>query len=379
MRLPNGYGNVSKLSGNRRKPWRVRKTIGFEYYDRLTKSIIDETDTEFIKLSMDVLSDGKKRLMIKQKFATLGYYPTRSEALTALANYNNDPYDLHMDTITFSEVYDKWSREHFESISPSACRTWKSAFKYCTPLYNIPFKNIRTYHLEQAIKEAEIGDNTKMRMKSLFNLMYKWAIKHDIVTTDYASLCDGIKTPKPKIERKPFSDEEIKTLWDNVQFPFVDMILIGIYTGFRPQELAILKVSDIDLDEMTVKGGLKTNAGKNRIVPIHPKILDLILKNYDKANSMKSKTLFNDEAGQQGTSLTYDKYRGRFKKVMTKFNMSHKPHDTRHTFITIGKESNMDEYILKLIVGHTIRDITERVYTHRTVEEMRREIMKITK
>lgn len=45
MRLPNGYGNVSKLSGNRRKPWRVRKTIGFEYYDRLTKSIIDETDT----------------------------------------------------------------------------------------------------------------------------------------------------------------------------------------------------------------------------------------------------------------------------------------------------------------------------------------------
>lgn len=94
---------------------------------------------------------------------------------------------------------------------------------------------------------------------------------------------------------------------------------------------------------------------------------------------MKSKTLFNDEAGQQGTSLTYDKYRGRFKKVMTKFNMSHKPHDTRHTFITIGKESNMDEYILKLIVGHTIRDITERVYTHRTVEEMRREIMKITK
>ena len=119
MRLPNGYGNVSKLSGNRRKPWRVRKTIGFEYYDRLTKSIVDETDTEFIKLSMDVLPDGKKRLMIKQKFATLGYYPTRSEALTALANYNNDPYDLHMDTMTFSEVYDKWSRDCLLYTSPS--------------------------------------------------------------------------------------------------------------------------------------------------------------------------------------------------------------------------------------------------------------------
>ena len=37
MKLPNGYGNVSKLSGNRRNPWRVRKTVGFIYYDRLSK------------------------------------------------------------------------------------------------------------------------------------------------------------------------------------------------------------------------------------------------------------------------------------------------------------------------------------------------------
>ena len=33
--------------------------------------------------------------------------------------------------------------------------------------------------------------------------------------------------------------------------------------------------------------------------------------------------------------------------------------------------------ILKLIVGHAIEDITEKVYTHRTIEQLKSEIEKI--
>ena len=75
--------------------------------------------------------------------------------------------------------------------------------------------------------------------------------------------------------------------------------------------------------------------------------------------------------------MTYDKYRKRFEKVMKCLNMSHRPHETRHTFITKAKAYNMDEYVLKLIVGHAISDITENVYTHRTVEQLKTEIRKI--
>lgn len=49
------------------------------------------------------------------------------------------------------------------------------------------------------------------------------------------------------------------------------MILIGIYSGWRPQELSILKIADIDLENNTMFGGLKTDAGRNRCVPIHSK------------------------------------------------------------------------------------------------------------
>lgn len=98
---------------------------------------------------------------------------------------------------------------------------------------------------------------------------------------------------------------------------------------------------------------------------------------YNQAVKMQSEYLFNDENGQQGTWLTYDKYRGRFKKIMKKLSMEHKPHDTRHSFITKAKDAGINEYILKLIVGHEIQDITEKVYTHRTLEDMKTEIQKI--
>ena len=155
------------------------------------------------------------------------------------------------------------------------------------------------------------------------------------------------------------------------------MVLIGIYSGWRPQELAILKLANVDLEARTFTGGLKTEAGIDRVVPIHPLIFSLVEANYKKALAMGSEYLFNDENGQQGTYLTYDKYRGRFKKVMKRINQNHKPHDTRHTFITKGKYYQMDDYILKMIVGHAINDVTEKTYTHRVIEELRREIEKI--
>lgn len=346
MKLPNGYGSVYKVSGKRRKPWRARKTIGFE-----------------------INENGK----LVQKFEIIGYYPTRPEALKALSDFNENPYDIAANKLTFEDVYERWSKEHFEKIVPSAARTWKSAYKYCEPIHKTKMRDLRVQNLEQTIKDAKVGDCTKGRMKSLFNMIYRYSIRHEIVNKNYAELCDGIKTPKPKKENTPFSKDEITTIWDNLFFPFADMVLIGIYSGWRPQELATLKTENIDLVNKTMCGGLKTEAGRNRIVPIHSKILPLVENRYDSKNIF----LFNDEDGQQGTAMTYDKYRGRFNKISAKFGFSHRPHETRHTFITLAKESNVNDYVLKLLVGHAIEDITEKIYTHRTVEQLKNEIEKI--
>lgn len=351
MRLPNGTGGISKLPGNRRNPWRAR----------VTKAWIVNEETQ----------------KATQQFLTIGYYPSRKAALQALMKYHQNPYDISVNTITFEELYEKWSEQHFPTITRSASRTLISAYNHSAPLHKMRFKDIRPNHMEKTILASGMSSSMKARMKSLYNLLFRYAIKMDIVEKDYARLCDNIPQEPPKIIRTPFSMEEIAVLKDNLCFPFVDMVLIGIYTGWRPQELSTLKCSNINLDKQTICGGMKTDAGKNRVIPIHPAIRGLIIKRLEHAESMKSNFLFNDEYGQQGTYMTYDKYRGRFKKIMQRFHLEHKPHDTRHTFISLAKQYEMNEYILKMIVGHTIQDLTEKVYTHRSFEQVIAEMNKI--
>lgn len=357
-KLPNGYGTIYKMAGKRSRPYRAMKT---------DKWIIDPVT-------------GKS----KQIRSTIGYYQNREDAMIALANYNENPYDIKADSITFSEVYEKWSENYFPTLSnPSSVRTVTAAYAYCNDLYDMRMKDIKVSHLEGTILNAQVGDSTKSRIKSLFNMMYKYAVAHDIVEKDYASVMFANGNPIKRSRTKeviPFSQEEIFLLWDNLDnIAFADMVLIGIYSGWRPQELAILKVANIDLETGTMLGGLKTDAGKNRIVPIHPLIKPLIENRMKEATAMQSEFLFNDANGQQGTYMTYDKYRKRFEKVMKYLKLTHRPHETRHTFITKAKACDVDEYILKLIVGHAIDDITEKVYTHRTIDQLRAEMDKITK
>lgn len=375
MRRANSSGSIFKMKdGKRRRPWRARVTLGWELNSETGKS--------------------------KQIVKTIGYFSTRAEAEAALVAYKDCPYDLNEKNITFKELYEMWSEEYFKRLTGvSSQRTVVSAFSYCSTLYNMKMRDIRVYHLQECMEKGyvivnrgkDIGKKryatagTKTRMKSLFNLMFDWAYARDIVDKNYARAFDvgkEIRNLQKKEKRKntPFSQEEIAILWENVHnIDLVDMLLIGIYSGWRPQELAVLRVEDIDLEMEVMFGGLKTDAGKNRCVPINPCIKELIIARYNEAKELKSDYLFNDLNGQRGTYMTYDKYRHRFNKIMKRLDMKHHPHETRHTFITKAKKTGVDEYILKRIVGHSIPDITENVYTHREFEELRDEMNKITK
>lgn len=190
--------------------------------------------------------------------------------------YNNDPYDLDANKITFLEIYEKWSAEKFPKISDSNIRGYKTSFDKCSSLHGMKFKQIRKTHMQRIINENEhLSFQVRMKLKTLFIQLYKYAIENDIAEKNYAQFVDaGEETTK--IERKPFTQKEIETLWKNIDVPYVDSILIMIYSGLRVGELLIMETASIDGRIMT--GGIKTKAGKERAVPIHQKILPLIDK-----------------------------------------------------------------------------------------------------
>lgn len=360
MRNPNGYGGISYMGKNRRNPYRVRITTGWE--------------------------DNEETGIPKQLYATLGYYPTKKAAMIALAEYNKDPYDLDADKITFAEAYNAWAARDLESKGESRKRQLNTAFKKCKPLHNLKLKEIKTKHLQDIIdKYAEQSEESQNIIKAIYKIVFNFGLEHDIVIRDYSAFVK-INSSDEESEgiHKPFTMEEIETLWQNLDAPVVvspgrydeeivtpaDSVLICIYTGMRPSELLKMPKENIFLDERYMIGGSKTKAGKRRLIPIHEDIVPLIEKRLNEENGLL--------IPYKGRQAKLDQYRNyMFNPLMEKLGLDHLPHDGRHTFATFAERANIKMLSIKLIMGHTTTDITEKVYTHKDPAELVEDVNKI--
>ncbi|SDL19097.1 tyrosine-type recombinase/integrase [Natronincola ferrireducens] len=337
MRLPNGYGSVYKLSGNRRKPWIARKTIGWN----------DEG---------------------KQLYQTIGYYESRKIALQALADFNKNPYSVEVSTVTFSEIFEKWSTEKFPKISRSNQSGYNSAYNHALSLHDLKFVDIRTAHLQGVIDNCTKGHGTLRKIKVLFSQLYAYTMANDIINKDYSNYID-IGKNEDESTREPFTKEEIQVLWDNVgRMDFIDTILIMIYTGLRPGELLLINAADINLENRTMRGGIKTSAGKNRLIPISKKVMPFIEKRVSKGNEF---LVANHEQKQM---RYWNYYEEKWKKIMEQLEMNHKPHDCRHTFASLMDSAGANKLCIKRIMGHASKDITDKIYTHKDIEELKEAI-----
>lgn len=218
--------------------------------------------------------------------------------------------------------------------------------------------------------------------------MLDFALEYEIVDKNYArtfNLSSEIINEKAEAKRGhiSFTDDEMNTLWEHVDDKmYVDVVLIQCYSGWRPQELGLIKLENVDLDNWTFSGGMKTTAGKNRVVPIHSKIRHLVKRRYDEALKIGSDYLINctdTHTHRSSFKFSYSKYQARFAKIRDelKLNPLHRPHDGRVQFVTLAKKYNVDEYAIKYIVGHAISDVTEKVYTKREFKWLQNEIEKI--
>lgn len=336
MRMPNGFGSVVNLGKNRRRPWAVRFTVAW----------------------------GNDK---KQKYKYLSYHEKRKDALAALISYNKKPFDLDRASVTFAEVFEAWAARKFSELGKHSVRNYKSIYRKCGDLYDIPFRELKTAHL-QAVVDANKGLAHITLLKVLFGQLYGYALKNDICEKDYSQFVE-IPTKEKKVEKVPFTSEEVARLWKHKDEPFVDLVLILLYTGMRISELIEMRIENINLDDRYMIGGVKTAAGRNRIIPIHADIMPLVKAQY----SPNKKYLFQSV---RGNKLAYNYFAAKkFAPLMDKLNMSHTLHETRHTFISQADRVGLNGTILKKIVGHANGDITVH-YTHKDITEILEEIKK---
>jgi len=345
MRNPNGYGCVYKASGNRRKPYIARITIGWD-------------------------DDGK------QLFKSIGSFSTSIEAKNALAEYNADPYDIDASKITFSELYEQWSLEKYSKISNSMVLSYKNAFRACKPIHDMQFIWIRKHHIQMVINDSDKTYSGRERMKMLISQMSQFAMENDIVKKDYSPFVDLGEKPDKTLTRLPFTEDEIKKLYQSLHvYRYTDTILMMIFSGVRPSELLLVETENVHLDENYFICGIKNTSSRNRKVPISNFVRPFFEKYYNEAIASGSKWLIQNTEGQQ---MKYSNYnRDKFHKIMERLEMSHMPHDGRHSFASFMDKIEANKLCTQLIMGHSPRVLIDSVYVHKSVKELQSEIDKL--
>ena len=213
------------------------------------------------------------------------------------------------------------------------------------------------------------GYSTQGTIKALFHHLDRFALELDVINKAYSDLVTA--EPVPETTKKPFTENEISSLWKIQNEPFVDSVLVLIYSGWRISELLNLKCSDIDLEQMLMRGGTKTNSGKNRIVPIHPLIQPFVIQRYSEGNEY----LFTIN----GNKINIIKYYNYWNRIMKSLNMTHTPHECRHTFRSKLDSVGANKVCIDMLMGHKSKEVGERVYTHKTVSELREALALVTR
>lgn len=322
IKRANGTGTVYRLSGKRRRPW--------------------------------IAAKGR---------VVIGYYEKKGEALDALnALVGKDITERY--NMTFKEVYEAWKTEHFRGLTDNGIEGYETAYKHFESLFNETFRAIRTSDYQKIVDAlADKGRKrpTMEKVKQLASQMSKWAVREEIISTNFAQF---IKLPEAeKAEKDIFTAADIRKLKES-RDDAAKLVIILVYTGMRIGELFSLETERVFKNYCI--GGEKSEAGRDRIIPIP-------------AECRSEMAYFRSRA--EGKPLLIDGYDGNrsvenFRKrdyypLLETLGIEKKPpHSTRHTYASMAVTAGIKPEILQKILGHADYSTTANIYVHADIDAL---------
>lgn len=363
MRNPNGFGTVKKLSGNRRRPYAAMVTTGYGWNngardisflrDALGESLYNDV-LERYNNYCDEVAAGNQTATQKQK--AIGYYATRAEALTALAEYHKQPLDMDKQKITFAQVYSEVHAAVISKKKKTTAYIYEAAYSHCSALHGMQIRKIKTAHLQAVLDSYSDSSATLLNnIVILYHMIFNYAIEHDIIYKDYSRFVTARSTQAKK-DKRALTADEVRALWNQQGDYAADCILILLYTGMRIGELYAVTADEIHISDKYIdlqNAGTKTKAAA-RLVPLHDDIIPVV--NRLLKNGFKTETYIN--------------FRNRTANKLKQIAPDQTPHVTRHTFITRAADAGVDPITVKKIVGHTAHDVTADIYTHTDIAQL---------
>lgn len=404
----NGMGSVVYLGRGRYQPWVARITVGKDingtpiYYD------IDTFENKLDALVfLENYHKNPTSLYIKEdKYNRIVTFPKIPYSLVPVSNPKNEVVEkVKKDNYTFKQLYAEFkevkmltkdeeqqekkyhTRPKNKPFGRHYCRSLVTAYHNSNALYDIAYKDLRTSDFNKVLKDSKKGPDPQRQMINLYLNLDKFALEEDIIDKGYAQFIPSISSKKEiKIAKnktvekeRVFTYEQIDYLWNlnprsngrqkglqqEREIFIRDFWLMLLYSGMRADEMLSVYTANIFLNDNYLIGGLKTEAGINRIIPIHPAVKHLYEKYYNSNNEF----LFMQP---NGNKVDYEYYLYHFKynfKDLHPELSGHTAHDTRHTLRNELRKLNVKDIIINSIIGHSNDDVGEDIYSHVSIEE----------
>jgi integrase len=367
-RLPSSFGSIRYLGKGRANPYAVhppcteRDDLGF-YIRPKALCYVPDWYTGFAVLSAwhaGTYTPGLE-LTIRQEVTDS---VSNLDAFCRRILKDQAPSMTYRSGPTFAEVYDlfceyKFGKHAAKKLSDSARGAMRSAFKQLSALHDRPLADISLTELQEAVNGVQMSKSTMGNVVGLIKQLYRFAAPRELCEKDLGVYVVTPSTPDEE-HAKAFTDSDLAVLWQHQEDPVIRMVLIMCYSGFR---VSAYQTMYTDMDNLYFKGGVKTKSSKGRIVPIHDAIIPLVARCQ----------------GEYLCGYTPNIFRVKMVAALDQIGLTgFTPHSTRHTFSRLCESYGVNEADRKRMMGHSFGgDITNAVYGHRSLEELRQEINKI--
>lgn len=330
------------------------------------------TWTALKTLEWKIDADGRKHRITASKSG----FKTKKEALNYLPHLSSQTKQEKRKATTFKQLYDIWEPIHEKNTKKSTMDCYRAAAKHFRPLWYEPFGEITVDDLQECMDDIP-GKRTQENMKALCGLLYKYAIPRNLAVLNMGPYL--VVGGEKGLGKEGLPLDALDTLKNNIgKVPYADYIVAQCYLGFRPSELLELDAANYDRKNKAFTGGAKTEAGRNRIVTVSPKIQPTI----DRLTERKlAGPVFCDPYGK---ALSIEDYRQAFYKCLdtcgianpvTEINgvkrRKYTPHSCRHTFSTLMKAVQAPDKDKLALIGHTSTEML-RHYQDVDLEGLRR-------
>jgi len=339
VKRANGTGSVVKLPGTRRRPYAV-KVSGRNSYGHVIQKIVI-------------------------------YHERAADAWETLEAYNKARAAVDKLDLTVGDVFEGWKAREYRKLKPASITSHNAAWNQRISRYADRKMRSMTLDEWQSILDE---DEDAGRSQSLINndailikALYSYSMERDIVGKDYSAYLDipSVDTKRPRDALNDLQFARLsKMAADGV--PWADTALMLCYTGFRVSEfLSLTRFSYYPEEGGYLQGGIKTDAGRDRIVPVHPRIAPYLRSWLAKGGD----TIICDENGR---AISSEQYREYFRDLMEQCGASGAtPHWCRHTFATCLHNASADPLTVKWLLGHSTKSDITAHYTHETISVLK--------